>query len=796
LTRFAVFILLPAVVAVVWSYRSLRASLPEGDGTLAVAGLSAPVELRRDAHGVPTIVARSDRDAFFAAGYVHAQDRLWQLELQRRLVDGRLSEVFGRTSINEDIWLRTLGLRAAARASWQTLTPEAQESLQAYAAGVNAWLATHRDLPPEFGILGIKPEPWSVYDSLGWNAMFALTLGGNFREEITRYLAGRTLSAGKVAALYGDAPRSAPVTVTSAELRQTQTLAALGDFQRHLESELKLGGKYVGSNAWAVSGKLTADGQAILANDPHLPLQLPSLWYAMRLKGDRLDAAGMSLVGLPVVIFGRNQHIAWGGTNMMADQQDLYFERINPRDASEYEVDGHWEKFATRSETISVKPDFPAFLRGPLSPVTIEVRSTRHGPVISDQFNVFEEPVSLRWSLLENRNSSYEALYRANFAADWAGFNAAFKDYVAPALNLLYADDRGNIGYLGVGKIPIRAKGEGTLPAPGWSGDYEWRGSIPFEQMPRSFNPEKGYIVNANNRVTDDAYPYFISRDWAPGDRAARIEGLLQRAVAAKHRLSVDDMRAIQADVGNPPSAALVRAMTAFAPKNDQQRQAIDILKRWDGNMARDSVGATLYFAWNDHLRSYVFGDEIEAPFNRKGVTRTLEVLAERMTDDELAAVLRNDPLHWCDRRDTPEREDAQRALELSLQSALKALRRIGGSNMERWTWGTIHVTRYDHTPFSASNLLRRIFDRKIGNGGAPNSVNVASAVLNESEGYVQSFGAGFRQIISLGPASRHLYMNSTGQSGNVLSKHYDDMIAPFRDVSYFSFPPDGKPRS
>jgi penicillin amidase len=755
---------------------------------VAVAGLSAPVEIRRDVHGVPSIVAKTDHDAFFAAGYVHAQDRLWQLELQRRLVDGRLSEVFGRTSINEDIWLRTLGLRAAAQSSWQSLTPEAKDSLAAYTAGINAWMATHHHLPPEFGILGIKPEPWSVYDSLGWNAMFALTLGGNFREEITRYVAGRTLSGEKVAALYKEAPGAAPVTVTTAELQQTQKLAALGDFQRQLESQLKLGGKYVGSNAWVVSGKLAGNGHAMLANDPHLPLQLPSLWYAMRLKGDRLDASGMSLVGLPVVIFGRNQHIAWGGTNMMADQQDLYFERVNPLDPTQYEVNGKWEKFTTRLETIAVKADFPAFLRGALKPVTIEIRGTRHGPVISDQFNMFDEPVTLRWSLLENKGSSYEALYRAGFASDWSSFNDAFKDYVAPALNLLYADDKGNIGYLGVGRIPLRAKGEGTMPVPGWNDEYEWRGSIPFAQMPRSFNPEKGYIVNANNRITDGHYPYFISHDWAPGDRAVRIEQLLQQKLSARHGLNVDDMRAIQADVWNKPSAALVRAMVAFKPQNDQQREAIGYLARWDGNMDRDSVGATLFYAWNDHLRSYIFGDEIEAPFNKKGVTRTLEVLAERMPDDELAAVLRHDPLNWCDRRDTPEKEDAEKALELSLQSALKALRRVGGSDMSGWTWGKIHTTRYEHTPFSASNLLRRIFDRNVGNGGAPNSVNVASAVLEDSVGYVQSFGAGFRQIISLGPASaQHLYMNSTGQSGNVMSKHYDDMIVPFRDVSYYT---------
>jgi penicillin amidase len=797
LTRFVAFVVVPCLCLAFYVPRHLRASLPEAAGNLAVEGLSAPVEIVRDVHGVPTITAKTDRDAFFAAGYVHAQDRLWQLELQRRIVDGRLAEVFGKGSISDDVWLRTLGLRRAAEASWQTLTPEAQESLLAYTAGINAWLAHHDSLPPEFGLLGITPRPWSVYDSLGWNNMFALTMGGNFREEIARYVASQSLAPQMLQAMFEGYPADAPVTVAAGEQVRTRKLAALGDYQKHLESRLKLGGKYVGSNAWAVSGRWTGDGQSILANDPHLPLQLPSLWYAMRLNGDRLHATGMSLVGLPVVIFGHNAHVAWGGTNMMADQQDLYFERVNPVDPGQYEVNGHWEKFATRTETIAVKNDFPAFLRSPLRPITVEVRATRHGPVISDQFDLFEQPVALRWSLLENKGSSYESLYRVNFSHDWERFNDSFRGYVAPALNLLYSDDRGNIGYVGVGKIPLRNRGEGTLPVPGWNDDYDWHGSIPYEAMPRSFNPAKGYIVNANNRITADDYPYFISHDWAPRARASRIEQLLQAKLAAKKQLSVADMRDIQADVANKPSATLLKTLAGFRGRSDAQREAVALLAKWDGNMDRDSVGATLFYAWTDHLRSYIFLDEIEGPWNRRGRTPQLEGLIDRVSDDELAAILANDPSHWCDHHLTPAVESCQEAMALSLQRTLKTLRKVGGSDLDDWKWGTIHETLYEHTPFSSTTLLRRFFERHVGNGGAPNSVNVASADLQPAKGYVQTFGAGFRQIMSLGAhGDQHLYMNSTGQSGNVLSDHYDDMIVPFRDVAYYPFAPAAPPAS
>jgi penicillin amidase len=788
LSRFGAFVLLPCAAAGVFAWRQLRATLPASGGAVIVAGVTGPVEIRRDAHGIPYITARTDRDAFFAAGYVHAQDRLWQLEVQRRMVDGRLSEIFGKNSIQQDIWLRTLGLREAAKAAWPRLTPDARESLTAYTAGINAWLAQHDDLPPEFAIVGVQPQPWTVYDSLGWTNMFALTLGGNFREEITRYVAGQTLGAGKLAAFYPDEHpgerADEPVTVTSKE--QAQALLAMADLQQRLESELKLGGKYVGSNAWVVSGKLTRDGQAILANDPHLAVQMPSLWYGVQLRGDRLDVSGMTLVGLPIVIFGRNADVAWGGTNMMADQQDLYFERVDPNDPSRYEVDGGWEPFTTRTETIAVRQEFPAFLRGALKPITVKVRATRHGPVISDQFDVFEQPVSLRWSAYENPGATYESLYRLNYARDWAGFNAALKDYVAPALNFLYADARGNIGYVGAGRIPVRGKGEGTLPVPGWSREYDWQGAVPFAAMPRSFNPEKGYIVNANNRVTPPGSPWFISHDWAPPARASRIQQLLQQKVRANRRITVADMEAIQADVANSPSATLVKVLTTVATSDPGHREAIRFLAHWNGEMDKDSVGATIFYAWSDHLRSRIFSDEIRGAWNEREQARHLNALAERMQDDELAALLADDRLQWCDVRDTVRVETCHDAMLSSLESALKDLRKLDGSDMSEWTWGSVHKTRYEHMPFSQMPALRRFFQREIGNGGSPQSVNVASARFRESEGWVQTFGAGFRQIISLGRTSRHLYMNSTGQSGNVVSAHYDDMVEPFRDVAYY----------
>ncbi len=790
LARFVLLLALPGLVVTILAVRRLRASLPHDTGRLEVRGLAAPVQISRDEHGTPSIVAQTDRDAFFAVGYVHAQDRLWQLELQRRLVAGRLSEVFGRGSISQDVWARTLGLQRVAASAWSDLSPGARDSLTAYAEGVNAWLATHRSLPLEFDLLGVTPEPWSATDSLAWNCMFALSLGGNFREEMTRFLAAQVLSPEKLSAFYG-APADRVLLQAGARLEPAR-LSRLVAFQA-----LPLPGlsdrTRAGSNAWVVAGSRAEHGQALLANDPHLPLQLPSLWYALRLEGDRLDTAGMSLVGLPVVIFGRSRQVAWGGTNMMADQQDLYLERVDPNDAGRYEVDGHFEPFVTRRETIAVKADFPAWLREPLQPITIEVRSTRHGPIISDQFDLFDQPVALHWSLFERPASGYEAFYRVGYAHDWPSFTAAFAELVAPALNMLYADDHGHVGYVGVGRIPVRTKGDGTLPVPGWDSDYTTRGAIPFAEMPRAFDPPQGYLVNANNRVTTPAYPHFISTDWARPDRAARIEELLRRRLASGARLSVADMGAIQADVVSLPAARLARALATFAPPDARLREVVALLAGWDGATSSDSVAAALFFAWRDQLRREIFDDDVQVPWNRQGAGRALESLRERPSDDELAALLANDPLGFCDRSTSAARETCQDAMGAALRRAVETLRRLRGARPSTWAWGRVHHTRYAHTPFSATSLLRRFFEREVGNGGAPDSVNVASASLDETAGYVQTFGPGFRQIISLGAQPRHLYMNSTGQSGNVLSAHYDDMVVPFRDVAFYSLEAAGR---
>ncbi|HJU39228.1 MAG TPA: penicillin acylase family protein, partial [Tahibacter sp.] len=789
-TRFVALVVLPALAGLIWLRASLHASLPTPDSLLLTQGLSAPVRIERDAHGVPHITAASDADAYFAVGYAHAQDRLWQLELQRRIAYGRMSEVFGKASIDTDVWFRTIGLYESAKSSLAALSDPARASLKAYADGVNAWIARAPALPVEFRMLGVTPRPWTELDSLVWMKMFALDLGGNFRREISRYVASQSFSPQQLDVFFPGYPADAPTTIApkAVAARDLAGMARLAQHQEALERDLRIGGRYVGSNAWAVSGRHTADGAALLANDPHLGLQIPSLWYAISVDAPGFKSSGMSLVGIPMVVFGHNADIAWGGTNMMADAQDLYFERPDA-DGLRYRVGDAWRAFDTRTETIDVHADFPAPLRQAYKPVTVQVRSTRHGPVISDEFGVFEQPVALRWTALDPDDTSYEAIYRLNFARDWDGFKAAMAPFVAPAMNLVYADRRGNIGYLGVGRLPIRAKGSGTTPSPGWNDDYAWSGYVPPAQWPQEYNPASGVVVSANNKVVGDDYPYFISHDWAPPTRARRIREMLDARIADGKPLAIDDMQRMQADTVDLAARPLLAELLKYEPANSTQARAMALLEDWDGDMRADSAAASIFHTWTLYLRKALFEDELRGYWNRAVPAQHLQALDGQVDMAQLRELLADGQSPWCDDVTTPARETCRDVLADSLRRTLWRLYKLkGDGSMRSWRWDAVQRTSYAHLAFSQVKLLSRLFDRRVGNGGSENTVNVAAGSFAGADGYLQNFGAGFRQIMSLGrDVVTHRYMNSTGQSGNVASEHYDDMVDSFNQVAYFA---------
>jgi len=789
LMRFVVFIVLPLIAASVYLVSYLYKSLPVESGSISVQGLNATVLLERDEYGVVNIQAQSDLDAFFTLGYAQAQDRLWQMEVQRRTAQGRLSEIFGKDSVGQDIWFRTLGLYQSAANSWNALSPKARSSLNSYAAGVNAWLSSEPVLPPEFILLDIKPEPWHVHDSLSIVKIFALNLSGNFRTEISRLLASQVLDTDQLATIFDVYLSDAPVTVSDISKESQRGLGELLALQQSIEENLNIGGKFVGSNAWAVSPKFSQDGNSLLANDPHLGLQIPSLWYAVSIKGDRLDVSGMTLAGLPVVIMGRNQSIAWAATAMTTDNQDLYFEQVDPRDPSLYMRDGEWHPFKNRKEKIYVKADFPSSLRKPLKPVEIVVRSTGHGPVISDQFKVFNQPFSLKWTALAESDTSFESFYQLNYASDWLTFKQALSYHVAPNLNMLFTDRLGNIGYLGVGTIPIRKIGNGSLPVPGWNSEYDWSRFVPPTEWPQILNPDKGFIVSANNKSVTDDYPYFISQDWAPPDRAERITQLLnEKILETKSKLTLKNMGEIQADFVNISATKLLPLLTDLEPQTEQQKQALGYLLEWNGEMSRDSQAASLFAVWTRFLKRSLFADELAGEWGKVNEKPFLRSLISNVTLRNVQLALKSSSPNWCDDVSTSPVEDCKVILRNSLEDTLRQLTKLKGNDLSEWQWGEINRTAYKHQPFSHQKLLDVIFERKIGNGGSANTVNVAVSSFDQSEGYLQTFGAGFRQLIGMGQdKTSHMIMNSTGQSGNVLSPHYSDMVEQFRDVEFIS---------
>ncbi len=792
-SRFAIFLLAPAFIflSAGFIYYAIG-SLPETNDALYLDGLIGKSSIKRDSRGVAYIEADNDRDVYFTTGFAHAQDRLWQLEVQRRLAQGRLSEIFGRTSLEQDIWIRTLGIYNAAETTWHALTPEAQQSLIAYAEGINAWIDTHNVLPPEFYILGVNITYWKPVDSLAWLKIFALNQSNSMWMEAKRYVASQYLNTDQLKELFRDYPEGAPVTISQLGVNTKKSLAYLLGVQHEIQTQLKIGGKFVGSNAWVISGNHTASGNPILANDPHMELQVPSLWYALSQKGKTLDAAGMNIVGLPNVVFGRNANISWAGTNMQADTQDLFLQQVNPANQKQYRFQDKWETFSIREETIHVKPDVPAKLRTPIEPVKIQIRSTKQGPIISDLYKFIDQPVALSWTGLTPNDTSYETLFKLSYAHNWSEFKLAASYFVAPALNLLYADNHNNIGYLGIGSIPLRKSDKGALPVPGWVDDYQWSGYVPTEESPKSFNPAKGYLISANNKVISDDYPYFISMDWASPARAQRIEQLLKTKMYNGRRTTVADSKRIQADQFDLEARSLLSYFKTINFNDSHHQRALKYLLDWDGNMIGDSPGATIFYVWAKYLRKRLLLDELKGYWNSPEDANYLQSLSSGVTNSQLLHMLTRSKLGWCDNVNTHDKvENCQFIAKQALNDALRELEKLAGSNPTDWNWGLVHKTLYTHIPFSRINLLDVIFERRLSNGGSLNSINVADASYRKSKGYEQSFGAAFRQIVQLHVNEKkikHLFMNSPGQSGNIVSDHYDDLLVKFRDVDYLSF--------
>ena len=748
-------------------YWLVRRAWPEVDGRLAAPGLTAPVEIVRVEPGIPHIYAQNTHDLFFAQGYVHAQDRLWQMELNRTVGAGRLSSLFGEGALPIDKVMYVLGIHRAAEKDWQVLSPETRAILTAYADGVNAYVSTHRGrLPVEFTLLGVEPRPWTPVDSLTWGKLMSLNLSLNHPFEILRaHLiaklgepAARRLMSPYPASAPVIVPDTVPVTVPPAAPSEPKTgLAAFPGFGRIFGTTPAWG-----SNGWVLAGSRTASGRPLLANDTHLGLQLPSVWYQVGLHGGGYDVAGFSFPGMPMVVIGHNQRIAWGITNLCADVQDLYIEKLDdPKRPRRYQYQNAWRDLTVRREEIEVKGK---------PKVAYEVWETHHGPIVNDVITELKgsPPMALRWPALEGTRL-IDALVALNRAQDWPSFHRALAEWETPSVNFVYADVDGHIAYQSTARIPVRAPGhQGTVPVPGWDGRHEWQGFIPYEEMPKLLDPPSGFIVTANNKVVGDGYPHFIAEDMADPYRAERLTVLL----SAGRGFTRENMREIQAGTQGLPAAAIRPYLLAVPPAGEREKAALDQVRSWDLRYEPGSVGATVYEAWYWQLIGEVLGDELGPD-----VLKEYRVVGMSQVPSMIGLLARaNDPLF--DDRRTPAAERRDDIVRRSLTQAVSWLSERYGDDPKDWTYGRVHSVTLVHAPLGQSGIapLERLFNS--ATFPAPGTAfTVNAAVADVTNPFGVNFGSSQRMIVDFADLEASTWVNSTGQNGQLWHRNREDQI-------------------
>ncbi len=763
-----------AVIGGLAGWRWMRAALPPQHAEVQLAGISGWVGIRRlEVDGIPTISAKNEHDAFFGLGWVHAEDRLWQMDFQRRAASGRLSEVLGARTLEIDKLMRTLGFARAAEAGLQEMSAPMRAVLEAYADGVNAWIEHHRGpAPPEFLILGYRPEPWRPVDTVLWGRLMALNLSDNHQGELARARIASVLTPEELARLFPLDEGAGPISIDTAVLDSAKRLAGT---LPNLEDIPGFGA--AASNAWVISGSRTKTGKPILANDPHLGFGVPILWYLARIETPELTLAGATVPGVPAVLIGHNRRIAWGFTTTHSDTQDLFIERLVGADR--YASPNGPLPFATRTERIEVKGG---------APVEITVRETRHGPVISDVSEAAAaiagagHAVALAWPALRPDDATAEAVLRLNRARNWSEFREALRDFHSPQQNVFYADMDGHIGMVAPARVPIRPAGDdGRLPVEGWSGAHDWIGFIPFDELPESFDPPSGRIVNANNRIVPKSYPYLIAAEWEAPYRAQSIEEALDRGMDG----TADQSQSLQHGIVSLAARELVPLMTAVAPKNDRQSRAIALLRGWDFQMRADRPEPLIFSAWLIALTEAIFADELGEAFDA--------FLGWHA--DTLQRVLTGDPL-WCDDRRTPSSEGCGAQMLLALDMALDGLTQRLGADIDGWRWGDLHQAHFAHPVFTSVPVLGWLFDRRVEVGGDFYTALRAVPRIRGEQRFTAVHGAGLRAVLDLADLDKSQFLISPGQSGNVLSRHYDNLMTSWRSGSPHSIvkPREGAP--
>jgi penicillin amidase len=760
-------LLISAAAAFFFLRYQVTKSFPHEVGSITLSGLSAPVEVFRDEFGVPHLVARNDHDLYMATGFVHAQDRMWQMDIARRAGQGRLAEVLGQEALPFDRMFRTLGLKRLSDEIGGSLSAESRESLRWYADGVNAYLELHRGkYPLEFDLLGYDPDPWLPVHTILLSRLLAWQLNLSWWTDLTLGEIAERVGLPRALDVFPSYPADVAPTVSGAPWRWAVLLGA--GYRETAQAYSATFGPATflgGSNAWVLGPSRSVTGAALLANDTHLPLFLPSLWYELQLRTPGHMVRGMSIPGMPGVVAGRNDSIAWGVTNLMADEADFYVERLDAGGRM-YRFEGEWIPLEVRTEQIDVRGD---------TSVPVTVRATHHGPVISDVGPVLRKSrypyaVSVRWVGFEADDQF--AAYRAiNKARNWKEFSEGVRQFTVPAQNFVYCDVRGNIGYRSGVRIPLRGKQSSLLPLPGWEADAEWKGYVPFEEQPFLYNPPEGYIASANNRVVDDAYPHHITDLWEPPSRIVRLREILGKE---GELFSVGDCERLQNDTFSFHAMEIVpflfHALRDTSLDLPEAARVAEYLRNWNFHFAEDDIATTIFQQFFVSILENIYRDEMgDSLYHDYLVLANVPI---RVT----TRLLKEGTSMWFDDVRTETIETRDDILLRSLRESVVALRDRLGSQMKTWRWGEIHTVTLQH-PLGLVKPLDTIFN--LGPYPFPGGATaLVSGEFRYGDPFAVLIGPSYRQIFDMSAARDTRVILPSGQCGQVYHKHYDDQTS------------------
>jgi penicillin amidase len=832
---FAIFLAAVIVAAAGFAYWFVTNPWPQVNGELSVKGLQGKVTVLRNKFGVPDIYAENDHDLFFAQGYVQAQDRLFQMDVYRHIGNGRLAELVGQPGVGVDRVTRTYGLRRIAEKTFPLLDDAVKAQLQAYADGVNAYIESHPNkLPVEYSIVQYKPEPWTPLDSMSWANVIGMQKGLNVDYELLRAQLNAKLGEKMTTDALPSYDPESPIIISkdlekyswkknlaavnnkaeqalcAGDEKTPDSLSWLAD--KNIEGLADLNqffpnGKNFGwaSGGFAVSGKYTESGKPILAYDVHIDLSIPSIWYEMGLHGGNYDVSGVSFPGLPYILLGHNKNIAWAYEQMSPDVEDLYIEKFDDNDnPTKYLYMGKWYEIEKKQELINVKGN---------EPVVMDLFFTRHGVIMNHLFKITEndkkdlknitdfqgrfapfqrgrwegaQPIALRWSLQEGSFVA-QCASLLNKAGNWEEFRHAVSYWDLLGQNFIYIDDQGNIGYQAAAKIPIRApKHLGIVPVSGWTGENEWRGFIPFDQLPSLYNPPTGYVYSVNNKVTTDDYPYFITYDWYyPGFRAKSLLRLIDEMISHNKPFTIEEMERIQSDTYSYAAEKLNTYLAAVQPENDKQAIVLDYVKKWDARFDLDSIGATIYQVWYSYLENNTFNDE-RVKYEVWGYNQPFKHLLS------LINIMKDPTNAWFDNALTEDiKETSDDIIKASFQSAIQYLEKNYGPNPSEWKLRSLQTVNLKHQILNSVPVIGQFFNSQqtLPIAGSFTSFAFAYSATWAPQQYNIMFGTSMSQIVSFNNLDKTLSVIPTGASGHIFNPHREDQMKLWAEMKHHEMP-------